>query len=394
MLPVIRSQRAVKLTGYCHKHNGVCALRRSKIHIAGTSCVDFSSIGQRGTTAGPTITAFAAWASLALAMEYPIIVHENSPLFQTDLLVAIFGSKYFIDSVVHCPTTFGWPVRRQRRWTVLRHKETVLEAVSSLDNVLQLFNREQGCTWHEFFVAPSEEQLAELRWAATRKGSLWPWPKELKDVKAVHKINNIVLEDLSNESCFRNALARFETETLQGYEKDIGCQDKPQTHVYVCAKSRLKQNTYLFTHNFMYLLNMFVNVRRTVYPEHTSAAQDFRLKRCVYKLNQNPVKGRGIASNPKTLHTLIHNTSIDWSDVHQRWMMSSECLLAQGFPVLNHLVGPYRGTHECCTSFAKQRDGRKFQETKGQAGDSMNVCSVGAMWFHVLYFLERSDTVK
>jgi hypothetical protein len=149
----------------------------------------------------------------------------------------------------------------------------------------------------------------------------------------------------------------------------------------------------------MYSSNTLVNARRTVYPEHTSAAQDQKPKRRVYKFNQNPLKLRGFwfrgtASNPKTLHTLIHNTSTDWSDAHQRRMTPSERPPAQGFPAPNHPVGPHKGTHERRTSSAKQRDGRKFQETKGQAGDSTNVRSVGATRPHAPHLPERPDTVK
>jgi hypothetical protein len=156
--------------------------------VAGASCVDFLSIGRRGATAVPTIThdnfiiihenspmdcpIIIHENSIIIHENSPLIIHENSPLFRTDLLVAFFCSNYFIFSVVRCPTAFGWPVRRRGRFTVLRHGDTVLEAVSTLHNVLRLFDRGRGCAWREFFVAPSEERLAELRLAAPRMGSL------------------------------------------------------------------------------------------------------------------------------------------------------------------------------------------------------------------------------
>ena len=44
LLPLIKSKKGVMTTGYCQRHKCQCSLRPTKVHIAGTSCVDFSSI--------------------------------------------------------------------------------------------------------------------------------------------------------------------------------------------------------------------------------------------------------------------------------------------------------------------------------------------------------------
>ena len=147
------------------------------------------------------------------------------------------------------------------------------------------------------------------------------------------KSNEITMGTVKEAGCFRAALSQYELTVLESYEE--------------------------------------------LYP-----------RQCVYKLSQNARKKRGVASGPEIWHCVIRNTQIKWSDIHQRWWTASELLLAQGFLVREHLVGPFRDAcHDQRTSFVNDCLGRKFQIVKGQAGDSMNIGSVGAMWLYIGVFV-------
>ena len=152
--------------------------------------------------------------------------------------------------------------------------------VLTTTNVIPLFHRKAVGTWKAFFISSSAEQLEELAWAAQRKGS---------GCRGKFPATDINEEVLQLPGAFRAALSKFELTNLEFYENSYPCG-------------------------------------------------------CVYKLNQNPAKNRGVASGKEVLHCIIKNTQIDWSSEHARWMVASELLTAQGFPVRCELVGPFRET--------------------------------------------------
>lgn len=54
----------------------------------------------------------------------------------------------------------------------------------------------------------------------------------------------------------------------------------------------------------------------------------------VYQLNQNPSSGFGSTSTPWALATLIRNCGLLYCDEVSRWMLPTEILATQGFPVV------------------------------------------------------------
>ena len=113
--------------------------------------------------------------------------------------------------------------------------------------VVQLFHRKTVGTWKAFFISSSAEQLEELAWAAQRKGSGWREKFPETDINE---------EVIQLPGAFRAALSKFEQTALELYENS--------------------------------------------YPHQ-----------CVYKLNQNPTKNRGIVSGREVLHCVIKNNQID-----------------------------------------------------------------------------------
>jgi site-specific DNA-cytosine methylase len=141
------------------------------IEIAGTPCVDWSPRGKRGKDGGTAMKLYAAWAAMCLKQDIPIIVHENSHMMDPSVNEKVFGHKYLVESMKLEPQSFGWPTARPRRWTVMTHRVQVLEAYSTLANVVPLFYRVCQTTWHSYFVSSLTEKLEELQWACARKSS-------------------------------------------------------------------------------------------------------------------------------------------------------------------------------------------------------------------------------
>ena len=116
---------------WCYKCQKRCPIHPTSIvddpvvttvAIAGTTCTSWSAIGHRRKWLAESALPFMIWAYEALAAGPDIIIHECTPRFDYMTLVAIFGSAYFVMSLVFTPMDLGYPCSRPRRWTVLLKK--------------------------------------------------------------------------------------------------------------------------------------------------------------------------------------------------------------------------------------------------------------------------------
>ena len=120
----------------------------------------------------------------------------------------------------------------------------------------------------------------------------------------------------------------------------------------------------------------------------------------IYQLNQNPMAGMGTTSTSKHLHCIIHNVGLLYSATFERWMMPSELLVAQGFPMhpeINEWAfndhGPTALVHPVCSFNAKRHGGvRKARHIGAQVGNSMNVNVAGIVLLWCLISPKRLDT--
>ena len=158
------------------------------IHIAGTPCVDFSSRGTQEGEEGSAQVCFMCWLLHRAAVQEAYIIHENVPGFQVEGLSRALGRWYDVDSALVCPSWFGWPITRKRRYTVLRHKVKSLPFRSPWSVFTKMFFRspmdpiplpphadgadsDPDPPWACFMVASAEELSEELEWASTRPSS-------------------------------------------------------------------------------------------------------------------------------------------------------------------------------------------------------------------------------
>ena len=124
----LANSKIVKLA-YCYRHKKMCSLwkppasrvdHQRRMHIAGTPCVDWSSMGKRGGLLGSTSVAFHIWISEMKHRRPSVIIHECTPKFEPHLLAeAMKDADYLCESVLLCPTMCGVPTTRLRRFTVL-----------------------------------------------------------------------------------------------------------------------------------------------------------------------------------------------------------------------------------------------------------------------------------
>ena len=76
---------------HCLRHNRVCFAPTADLHIAGTPCPAFSTIGKGLKTADPTIVPTCAWICMRLNIEEKVWIQENVPGFPPTIVGATSG---------------------------------------------------------------------------------------------------------------------------------------------------------------------------------------------------------------------------------------------------------------------------------------------------------------
>lgn len=114
-----------------------------------------------------------------------------------------------------------------------------------------------------------------------------------------------------------------------------------------------------------------------------------------WQLNQNPDAGFGATSKDHKLPTLIGNVHMlftEHPDVRpSRWLVGSEALATQAFPVVPYLFGiPPDQFPPLCT-FNVAREGRTSRQLLVQAGNAMNTMVITAICLHGLCDWKRAE---
>ncbi len=82
-------KRAAKLLGkyaWCVRRKRFCQIIPSFWHCAGTMCIDWSSLGVRLGTDGPSVLSYLVWICLCKVCGFKAILHENVDSFPTTAL--------------------------------------------------------------------------------------------------------------------------------------------------------------------------------------------------------------------------------------------------------------------------------------------------------------------
>ena len=160
-----------------------CSMPTACLHVAGTPCVDWSSMpgSSHSKECGNSALPFYAWAALRYLVQDLVIVHENVPSFDPSLLEYLLGSVYVVCSLIIDLVQLGFPCRRKRRITILIHRQCVADTISPwTDSLVARCHRRLNLCFRSLLISTQEEQQAELDWAQTRK-DLVGNDKKIKD---------------------------------------------------------------------------------------------------------------------------------------------------------------------------------------------------------------------
>ena len=133
VMGVLLLKRGLKKEVACDFHERDCLLKvwrlkkgrncKLSAQVTGSPCIDWSRRGKRQRGDGDTMLPFAIWISEFIASEVPILVHECTPDFPDEYLLAPMhhyaARSWKIEVFRFCPTDLGIPCRRSRRYSVL-----------------------------------------------------------------------------------------------------------------------------------------------------------------------------------------------------------------------------------------------------------------------------------
>ena len=103
-----------------------------------------------------------------------------------------------------------------------------------------------------------------------------------------------------------------------------------------------------------------------------------------WQLNQNPDAGFGASSSDHCLPTIIANVHLLFTErvSPARWLLGSELLCSQGFPVAPYLWGIPPSEFPILCSFNLERPSRTSRQIREQSGDTMNVFVMTILALH------------
>ena len=128
LLDAVLASTELSPVAHCYKHNRNCEVVEAGsteeddigLHGAGTTCVEFSSrSSKRKMGAGVHTLSFAVWARCRQLVREGLILHECVPLHPSKrLLERYLQCSHVVFSFTVCPTLFGMPCTRRRRYAV------------------------------------------------------------------------------------------------------------------------------------------------------------------------------------------------------------------------------------------------------------------------------------
>ena len=210
------------------------------------------------------------------------VLQENVTGSDISLLKRFLSHLYFIDVWVGDPIFFGWPFARERQFVRLRHRTKVLAELSPMSRFVKRFWRAISFEWEQVYCMHLPENI--------NKGVI---PDELNEelrwaqsrpTSKSHGMDQITFDN--HPSPFRACLTETEELFWEGYQL-----------------------------------------------KHPGRAG---------QLNQDSLSAFGHASLDGCLHTLIANCGLIMSSSckPERWLMGTETLIVQGFPVLPGFLEP------------------------------------------------------
>eukprot|EP00435_Cladocopium_sp_Y103_P053912 s125_g17.t1 len=343
--PIISARQAMKLSAYCKTHDRECTIGPTDRHLAGTSCRPWSRKGVGMGAADPEIVFTLAWIGLRVHLADTEVLSENvksqgsggGPTSQEEprpvqecglgsLLLRFLGPYYYMETIMLSPLMLGDPFNREREFVKMVHKEKAAAVVSPMSRFCKRFFRMCQWSWKSSSVG-IQGQL--------RTQGLWYMHLPFFQKSEYGVVDKEMLRELE-WACSRPTRRFSLEEAGNDYEKGL---------------TEMEYG--------------FLDAYRKMFPG------------MAYALNQDPCSGHGAhATSDFKLFTLIHNFGLVWGDHCGRWLMPTEALAAQRFPILPVL--PHHQPQLMLTSFHLQNPQRSGRHIFSQVGNSMH-CGVMAL---------------
>ena len=81
---------------WCVRHGRLCHLRPSEVDISGFPCTDWSPSGKQAGVFGPTFEVLLALIGWHRSVKTPVVLLENVPEFEVEVLRCLAGDLYDI----------------------------------------------------------------------------------------------------------------------------------------------------------------------------------------------------------------------------------------------------------------------------------------------------------
>ncbi len=305
------------LRAFCSCCRAPCKYMRARIHVAGTPCIDHSTqpgAKRRGILGASCVPLFS-WMRSRHLLQEDICIHENVSDFEPGFLATFLGSCYIIMSVLVDMHAHGFPIRRRRRITLMVHRSLVTHRVSPMirwsKEWVSHLKRRCAISFHVFLLAPDSEITEFQSWAASR--------------------------------------------VSRGGDPSVGTLD------------RFKTNADVQPYPAVQAINQSELTRLRKYRRRWPSLTFSR----AYALWQEP-HGAPCVSQPRVFQCQTRKQGIVFLDLLNRYVMPSEFLTLQGFPV-PACTKLFNET----TSFDMPLAARDPRQTIEQSGNSMPVPVIG-----------------
>ena len=120
---ILDQQVPLASTSFCHRSGKLVPVRLGDISFAGIPCVDYSPMGLRKQTRGPTGLLVLVWARMIQVHRPRFVVIEEVPQFEEHGLTVlmsdgVLGSLYVFSHGIMNPRSLGLPVSRPRLYVI------------------------------------------------------------------------------------------------------------------------------------------------------------------------------------------------------------------------------------------------------------------------------------
>ena len=110
-------------TVWCLRCSQYCFMGPSQVDTSGSPCQDFSRAGLQLGRNGGRIHLVLIWIRWHMVWETPVIIHENVPQFDLDIIMSMMSNTYHVFAVECSPEDVGFSIcRRTRMYVAMLHR--------------------------------------------------------------------------------------------------------------------------------------------------------------------------------------------------------------------------------------------------------------------------------